>query len=85
MHDRNSRLFDPNKDSIKTMKLYTHVDRFEDEMKARGLVDRKISESMDITLECFCSATKVFFCLPVTFMRKVHPRTKNTKEKIALN
>ena len=26
------------------MKLYTHVDRFEDEMKARGLVDRKISE-----------------------------------------
>ena len=44
MHDRNSRLFDPNKDSIKTMKLYTHVDRFEDEMKARGLVDRKISE-----------------------------------------
>ena len=26
------------------MKLYTHVDRFEDEMVARGLVDKKISE-----------------------------------------
>ena len=31
-------------DDIKTMKLYTHIDRFEDEMKARGLVDKKITE-----------------------------------------
>jgi len=35
---------DPNEERIKTMKLYTHVKRFEDEMIARGLVDKKISE-----------------------------------------
>ena len=31
-------------DDIKTMKLYTHLDRFEDEMRARNLLDGKISE-----------------------------------------